>query len=484
MKRYLRHGLYLFAMAGMASWASAPTSEIPPFAFLQNQYQLAQDQLSTEQARKKDKLTADYSSALKKAGESAKTAGDLDLVLAIKDEIARLKTGANPTKEERNKMPKSLADLRTQFETADLRIADELAARQANLTTRYVQNLDVLEKKLTAGNNIDGAILVRSERNRVSGKTTAPAASEGTKQDAWKDDWKNLSNWGADGRNAINNWVDGDMKSGAYENVPPYDASRKGMMSFHPFDANTPAVLRYEGILSALRPILSVQAAGNTRGDCAMVCVVDGKQLDSVILDGKAWKTCNFDLTAYAGRKVTIDLQIASGGSAPWFYEHGFIDQIEFTQAGAPPAESAKPAENEVELLAFADDGYEVYLNGTRIEVAPGKVSKLRVETGDVLAVKAWDIQGGIAGGLALSLTQPNGKRLKTDTRWRCSAKEEPGWKEKSFKDKEWDRAHIVEIGWISNSLKMNYQNKKPLIIWGNGGTIYFRRVIKPEVFD
>ena len=481
MKRYLRCCLYLFVMAGMTPRASAQTSEPPPFAFLQNQYQLAQDQLGAEQARKRDKLKIDYSRALGKAGDSAKAAGNLDLVLAIKNEVGRVVNDAKPTAEERNGMSKPLADLRTQFETADLRLADEYAARQEALTARYIQNLDVLEKKLTAGNDIDGAILVRSEKDRISGKTPAP---EGAEQDAWKNDWKNSSNWGADGRNVVDNWVDGDMKPGAYENIPPYDASRKGIMSFHPFDANTPAVLRYDGIVSARRPILSVQAAGNVRGDCALNCVVDGKQLDSVILDGKAWKTCHFDLTAYAGRKVTIDLQIASGGSAPWFYEHGFIDRIEFVQAGAPPAESARPAEGEVELLAFVDDGCEVYLNGTRIEVVSGKVSKLRVDTGDVLAVKAWDVQGGTAGGLALSLTQSNGKKLKTDTRWKCSAKEEPGWKDKTFEDKEWDRAHIVDIGWIADSLKRNYQSRKPLIIWGKGGTVYFRRVIKPEVFD
>ena len=489
MKQYLRHGLFLLIMAGMTSRTPAQTAEPPTLASLQNQYQTAQDQLTIEKARKTDKLKIDYSQALQKAGESAKTVGDLDLVLAIKDETQRLKNGTESTIEEQKKMPKPLADLRTKFETASLRITDEYAAQLAKLTARYIQNLELLEKKLTAGDNIDGAIAVRAEKERIGGKT---AASENQEQDAWKKDWKNLANWGQASGGPADNWIAGDIKPGSRGNVPPYDASRTGMMEFHPVDVNTPALLRYEGVLSSLRPVLSVQAAGNVLGDCALICVVDGKKIGSAILDGQAWQTCNFDLTAYAGRKVTIDLQVASGGKDPWHYEHAFIDSIDFIKTNAPPAgpsnppamEPSKPQDNEVELLVFVDDGCEVYLNSERIEVTSGKVMKLRVSTGDVLAIKAWDVQGGVAGGLAVSLTQSNGKRLKTDTRWKCASREEPGWKEKTFDDKEWGRARIVDIGWISEGLKTNFKGKKPLIVWGKGGTVYFRQVIKPEAFD
>lgn len=130
-----------------------------------------------------------------------------------------------------------------------------------------------------------------------------------------------------------------------------------------------------------------------------------------------------------------------------------------------------------VDFLAIIDNGYEVYINGAKFELIPGKVTSAELNEGDVVAVKIWDIQGGTRGGFAMAMTRKDGSFLVTDTKWRWSATEVADWMKQTFDDSKWERARKVEREWMK--VKESFPGKaRPELIWGKGATVYLRRVI------
>lgn len=152
---------------------------------------------------------------------------------------------------------------------------------------------------------------------------------------------------------------------------------------------------------------------------------------------------------------------------------------------GEPKGGPVKAWEEEVELIALVDDGCELYLNGDPVVFVPGKAQMLRVREGDVLAVKAWDTQGGTAGGLALALTRKNGKALVTDTQWLTSPKLESQWNTKPFNDKTWRHARKSALKWLEDAVQKQFkERRKPMCIWGHSGNVYFRKTIRSADFQ
>lgn len=137
-----------------------------------------------------------------------------------------------------------------------------------------------------------------------------------------------------------------------------------------------------------------------------------------------------------------------------------------------------------VEIVGFIDDGYDVYINGTRLDLPPGKATPAELNEGDVIAVKVWDMQGGTRGGFAMSVTRRDGSFLVTDRNWRCSKAEDAAWLKRSFDDSKWDRAKKVDRDWMEGPLKESFKGRfRPDLIWGKGATVYLRRTIRTSEF-
>lgn len=137
-----------------------------------------------------------------------------------------------------------------------------------------------------------------------------------------------------------------------------------------------------------------------------------------------------------------------------------------------------------VDIVGFIDDGYEIYLNGARFDLPPGKTVPADVSEGDVIAVKVWDMQGGTRGGFAMSVTRKDGSFLITDRNWRCAKTDDDKWMKKEFDDSKWDRAKKVERDWMQGPLKESFKGRfRPDLIWGKGATVYMRRTIRMSEF-
>jgi hypothetical protein len=157
-------------------------------------------------------------------------------------------------------LPARLQGLRNGYDTALKRIAAEYDARSNDLKGRYAQNLELLEKKLTAQGDIAGALAVREERQHLK---PAPAhAPEPPDKEPWCAQWKMVGNWSNDGGPGLSfdkAWAAGEMLPGAYENVPPVDLekARRGILGMHPPDPKIPAAIRFEGSIPPAKPVLS-----------------------------------------------------------------------------------------------------------------------------------------------------------------------------------------------------------------------------------
>ena len=138
----------------------------------------------------------------------------------------------------------------------------------------------------------------------------------------------------------------------------------------------------------------------------------------------------------------------------------------------------------EVKIEAFVDDGCEIYINGQKLAIKPGKSTKADLNDEDVIGVKAWDTQGGTKGGFVMRITREDGTKLDTDPKWRYSSEETKGWDKKDFDDKKWKKVKSVQLDWLVKAVKEHFRKgRRPRVIWGRGGTVYFRRQIKFSEF-
>ena len=105
---------------------------------------------------------------------------------------------------------------------------------------------------------------------------------------------------------------------------------RVGLLALHPLSEVEPARIRFNGDVSLSAPVLVVEASGNVNGDSLLQCVVNGEKIGEVVIDGSQWTTAEFDLSRFAGQPIVLELWNAAGGTKPWSFEHGYIDNIHF----------------------------------------------------------------------------------------------------------------------------------------------------------
>jgi len=156
-------------------------------------------------------------------------------------------------------------------------------------------------------------------------------------QEVWCNDWQILV------RDSLNHdgkvsdqyegaWFPGDMTPDKRGIRPYYEAvgAHVGILELHPVSPTEPAKLKFKGTLSPASPVLTVIAGGTLQGDGLLQCWVNGRKIGEYILDGSQWSRCQFDLSAFAGRDVDLQLRIAAGGKDIWNFENVFIDDISF----------------------------------------------------------------------------------------------------------------------------------------------------------
>jgi hypothetical protein len=161
----------------------------------------------------------------------------------------------------------------------------------------------------------------------------APKALE----EAWCNDWQILVRDALTGDGKVSDqyegaWHSGEMTPDKRGTRPYYEAvgAHVGILELHPVSATEPAKLKFRGTVSPASPVLTVTAGGSLQGDCLLQCWVNGRKIGEYILDGSQWFTCPFDLSAFAGRDVDLQLRNAAGGKETWYYENLFVDDISF----------------------------------------------------------------------------------------------------------------------------------------------------------
>ncbi len=126
-------------------------------------------------------LKTQYLNALEGLTKKAMAKGDLDEVLAVKAEKDRAQTDTPTMDADLAAMPVALKNARAAYDQSALRIRTEQEQMLRGLHEKYIQTLQAQERKLTSQGNLDDALAVRAEKERVmdhiQAETSAPAAS-------------------------------------------------------------------------------------------------------------------------------------------------------------------------------------------------------------------------------------------------------------------------------------------------------------------
>jgi hypothetical protein len=167
-------------LAGVA-WCADPTLPFPEYDEPYRKYLESLAKIHGAQGERFTPLNRTYASRLDGLAKTYEAAGDDAAVAAVKAEQERMKTGAEPTKAERDAMPGLLRVQRTAYEKERIMVpvdpklgAQADAAWLAHLQPLYGQLMNPLQ---TDKNARAKAIIIKREIDRLTGKATPPAVS-------------------------------------------------------------------------------------------------------------------------------------------------------------------------------------------------------------------------------------------------------------------------------------------------------------------
>ncbi len=118
-------------------------------------------------------LDANFMTALERALATATQAGNLELALALRDEIKRV-GGSQPLPVNDDAAPPGLKPLRQTYRSAVVKLEAARNVLAAPFKARYDQSLGVLQTELTKAGNLDGALEIKTLR---AGLQSAPVAA-------------------------------------------------------------------------------------------------------------------------------------------------------------------------------------------------------------------------------------------------------------------------------------------------------------------
>jgi hypothetical protein len=122
-------------------------------------------------------VTATYLSALDQLQGQKAAAGDIDGVVAIKEERDRVANREQPTAAQLQAMSQPVRKLRATYETDTKKAADQAVLRNDLARRTYLANLEALQKRLNATGEIEQGLLVKAEKDRFIAEL---AAGKGT----------------------------------------------------------------------------------------------------------------------------------------------------------------------------------------------------------------------------------------------------------------------------------------------------------------
>jgi hypothetical protein len=110
--------------------------------------------------------------------------------------------------------------------------------------------------------------------------------------------------------------------------LPEFEGKRNVLMT-HPFDQKRGASLeRTVAVPAGRKTVLSVDVAAHEQGDWELRVIVEGKTLQAETVDhsGDRWKSIRCDLTPYANRTVSIQLENCANN---WHYEFAYWSNLQ-----------------------------------------------------------------------------------------------------------------------------------------------------------
>jgi len=162
---------------------------------------------------------------------------------------------------------------------------------------------------------------------------------------------------------------------------------REGILYLHPISTEEPARLSRRITLTGPSPTLSIGVSGNrdVDGDFALVVKVNGEPLgeEKIIAGAQGWQDQTFDLSAYSGKTVTIEIEARANN---WHYEYAFFDYIRVDEGSVGPLptpykDAFRLSTGELimgELLSFDGSSF-------RIKTEKGVIEKKREEIATIL---------------------------------------------------------------------------------------------------
>ena len=132
----------------------------------------------------------------------------------------------------------------------------------------------------------------------------------------------------------------GGGKAGFYEEAirsghANPNPGREGILYLHPLSQKEPARLSRRITLTGPSPTLRIGVSGNREvdGDWTLLVKVDGEPLEEqkVIAGAEGWQDLTFDLSAYSGE--TLDIEVEAWAN-DWYYEYAFLDYIQIGEEG------------------------------------------------------------------------------------------------------------------------------------------------------
>lgn len=168
----------LLLLSPSPAWTQTAPPPSPGAATLESLVQAYQAGLTKLQQDRDDKLSrvnTNYLAALDRAQQDASTRADLAGALAVKAERDRWTQGQQPTPADKKAMPARLQDLRNSYDRSCLPILDDFKKRSDTFAKQYLASLDQLQRQLLVANQLEKAVAVKTEGDRIRA-LIAPAA--------------------------------------------------------------------------------------------------------------------------------------------------------------------------------------------------------------------------------------------------------------------------------------------------------------------
>jgi hypothetical protein len=166
--------LLLIGIFVTAAFAHAEVSELES---ARREYLAELEKIATERSDRFQVLQAGYLKNLQDFRKAATAQGNLDNVMAVRAEIDRVTNWVEPPESEKKKLPSDLQPVRRQYDAGLARIVADGLAKSTALRQAYARDLEAMQRRLTQLDQIDAALVVKQERNRLleAMKDTPPA---------------------------------------------------------------------------------------------------------------------------------------------------------------------------------------------------------------------------------------------------------------------------------------------------------------------